>query len=109
MVGTAAVASPILSFFGATWGSRIAGRADDRLDKWRRREETGLTIRWAAEKAVDPDPRVRRVGFAAFRCLLRAELLRAEDRPFVRHVAYAAISDRVENAPLAADTGRSEG
>jgi hypothetical protein len=105
----AAAASPILSFGGAAWGSRIAGRADDRLDRWRRREETMRTIRWAAEKAVDHDTLVCEVGYAALEALAASELLQAEDRRFLRRVTEAALGERLETMPPGVDTELVEG
>ncbi|HZK36237.1 MAG TPA: hypothetical protein VFC57_04680 [Aeromicrobium sp.] len=54
MEWTIAITSPILAFMGAYFGHRRAARADDRLDRWRRREETMRMLRWAIEQTA-PD------------------------------------------------------
>jgi hypothetical protein len=104
----AAVASPILAFFGGSVGSRVAGRADNRLDKWRRREEAMRTIRWAAEKAVDLDPRVSEIGYTALEGLDSSELLQPEERRFLQLVTAAAVVKQVESVPSTVDTDADE-
>jgi hypothetical protein len=105
----AAIASPILSFAGGSVGSRIAGRADNRLDVWRRREEVMRTVRWAADNATDVDPRVSEVGFAALQGVEDSEMLQHEDLNFVRIVTAAALALRVQRLPVSVDTDEDEG
>lgn len=83
-----AFASPVLAFVGAYAGQRIAGRTDDRLDRWRRREETMRMLRWAVDKSLtQEDDRGMRAGAQILAALLDTELLQSEDVSFVAAVA----------------------
>jgi hypothetical protein len=92
-----AVATPLLAFAGAFGGQVLARKGAKELDTWRRREETMRMLRWGAERAVDRNPRLGEVGFAALRALSGSELLQPEDERFIDLVVDAAIAD-----PLAA-------
>ena len=54
-------------------------------------------LRWAAEKAVDENPRVGEVGFAALRALANSQgLLQTEDERFIDLVTDAAIAGKLD-------------
>lgn len=89
-----AFGSPVLAFAGAYAGQHVAARADDRLDRWRRREETMRMLRWAVDKSFSrEDDRSVRAGALVLAALLDTELLQSEDVQFVRAVAKG-IDDR---------------
>jgi hypothetical protein len=91
-----AVATPLFAFVGATLGPVFAARADDRLDTWRRREETMRMLRWGAENAVSKDGRLARVGVAALTALASSELLQPVDDELLLLVTEAVLGDTVE-------------
>lgn len=70
------------------------------------------TIRWAAEKAADPDPRICEIGYAALKGLESSEMLQPEDRRFLLLVTAAAFVERVPSVPstpAAVDTEPDKG
>lgn len=89
----AAAVTALAALGGAFLGFDRARRADDRLDRWRRREETMRMIRWATDKALDPAAHVAAAGVAALEALLDAELLQPEDEDFVESIAATVASD----------------
>jgi hypothetical protein len=99
----AVIASPVLAFVGAIGGSRIASRADDRLDRWRRREETMRMVRWAAELAISESESESLLGVAALDALRFSELLQPADYDLVDRVTEAVAGgtlDEVADAEL---------
>ena len=81
---TAAIATPILALVGSAVGAAYARRADNRLDTWRRREETYRMLRWAVELTASDNDQLAGAGFATMRALTESELLQPEDQPLLR-------------------------
>lgn len=93
MEWTIAITSPILAFMGAYFGHRRAARADDRLDRWRRREETMRMLRWGLEQMASNHPQALTTGMATLDALLGSELLQPEGIDFVRRIVKSARSE----------------
>ena len=93
MEWTIAIASPILAFVGAYFGHRRAARADDMLDRWRRREETMRMLRWAIEQTAPDHSQSWITGMATLEALLKSELLQPEDLDFVERIVRSARSE----------------
>ncbi|MFZ5870438.1 MAG: hypothetical protein ACOYXW_07935 [Actinomycetota bacterium] len=90
------VAGFLLPFLGAMAANALARRADDRLDRWRRREETMRMLRWSAEQAVAPHDRVRGIGVAALAALNRSELRQPEDAPLIEAILDVVLAEPFE-------------
>lgn len=54
------------------------------------------TLRWAAEKATDADPRIADLGMTALVALSRSELLQPEDEAFIELVSQSLLVTPVE-------------
>lgn len=77
------VATPVLAMLGSLLGQFLTVRAERRLERRARREETMRNLRWAAELAVDDGLRQARLGVAQLIALARSDLLDVEERIFV--------------------------
>jgi hypothetical protein len=91
VAATIAVGSPLLTFGGVLL-TLVLNRATAReVDARWRREETMRLLRWAADHAVDPDPRRARLGLAGLHALGRSPLLQPEDQQLVSEVFVEAV------------------
>lgn len=71
------------------------------LDRWRRREETMRMLRWAAERALDPDH--QSVGVAALTALNDSEMLQPEDQALIDAVIEAVLAEPIAEYSEAAE------
>jgi len=83
--------SPVGAFLGVLVGQWVTRKADRELGLRWRREETMRTMRWAAEKATDPEPRIADLGMAALVALSGSELLQPEDEAFIEMVSKSLL------------------
>jgi hypothetical protein len=96
-----AVATPLLAFGGVLLGNWWSRRGAIELDTWRRREETMRLLRWAADNAVGPGPRINLMGVAALEALrFDSELLQPMDYPLVDAVTEAVQGETLDNEAL---------
>jgi hypothetical protein len=77
------LSTPLLAFAGALLGVVLNRRAARELESRSRREETMRNLRWAADHAVDPDPKRAALGSVQLEALGRWSLVDVEQRLFV--------------------------
>jgi hypothetical protein len=88
--------TPIIGLSGVLVGQMLVHTDAVEEDHRGRREELMRTIRWAAEKAVDPDPKTAELGVVALRALGSSPLLQPEDQDFIDAVTGAVVAPAVE-------------
>ncbi len=88
--------TPLIGLFGVLVGQLLVHTDAQEDDRRGRREELMRTIRWAAEKAVDPDPKTAELGVASLRALGTSPLLQTEDQDFIDAVTAAVVAPAVE-------------
>jgi len=88
--------TPVGAFLGVLVGQWVARRADKEIGLRWRREETMRTMRWAAEKATDANPRSSDLGMTALIALSGSELLQPEDEAFIDLVVKSLLRTPVE-------------
>ena len=93
------IGTPVLAFLGGSLGQLISRRADNRLDRWRRREETMRMLRWASEQAADAESLRSRVGIAALRSLKESELLQDADKHLLSAVTAVVVFEPLSTYP----------
>lgn len=91
-IGLRSVRAADASAEAARQAARNARAASDQLDVWRKREETYRTLRWAADHAIEPDPKCALIGVRAIRALQHGGLLQPSDEGFVLAV-MAAVTE----------------
>lgn len=84
------------AFLGSALAPFVTVKIDNRLSRWRKREETMRLLRWGAEQAASDSPRAQLIGTALLRGLMGSGLLQAEDRALVRVVNQAVMGDALE-------------
>lgn len=88
--------TPLVGLSGVLIGQRLVHTDAVEEDHRGRREELMRTIRWAAEKAVDPDPKTAELGVASLRALGTSPLLQPEDQDFIDAVTAAVVAPAIE-------------
>lgn len=88
--------TPLIGLFGVLVGQLLVHTDAQEDDRRGRREELMRTIRWAAEKAVDVDPKTAELGVASLRALGTSPLLQTEDQDFIDAVTAAVVAEAVE-------------
>lgn len=88
--------TPVIGLSGVLVGQLLVHTDAQEDDRRGRREELMRTIRWAAEKAVDPDPKTAELGVASLRALGSSPLLQPEDQDFIDAVTRAVVAPAVE-------------
>ncbi|MCU1656483.1 MAG: hypothetical protein JWO57_1139 [Pseudonocardiales bacterium] len=95
--------SPIAAVTGATFGPLLLRRGAMELEARSRRELLVKQMTWAAELAVDPDPRKAKLGVSHLADLADSELSDADTARFVRTTMATVIADVREQAEQAGD------
>lgn len=85
------IAPAVLAFIGAALGILVTRRNATELERRWRREETLRTLRWAADLAADTDTARSDLGVAALVALIDAELVRDEDKEYIRAILDAVL------------------
>jgi hypothetical protein len=88
--------TPIIGLSGVLVGQLLTHTDAREEDRTLRREELMRTIRWAAEKAVDGDPRNAELGLAALGALGTSPLLQPEDQAFIDAVTQAVVAPAIK-------------
>ena len=75
-------------------GRAAAGsnKASTQLETWRKREESLVNLRWAADLALSDDAGKKQKGVDILTSLSTAALVQAEDLPFITAVGAAVVA-----------------
>ncbi len=87
-----AVGTPLLTFVGVWLANRVSRRGDEESETRSRREETMRNLRWAAELALDDDPKRALLGFKELEALETADMLDDEQKVFVTAALSAVVA-----------------
>lgn len=98
--------SPTAGVIGATFGPLLLRRGAAELEARSRRELLVKQMTWAAEMAVDTDPRKARLGVSHLTALADSELADSHTTLFVQTTMKAVIAEAREKAEQAGPTVR---
>lgn len=94
---TVAIVGPLLLLLGVLIGHRVTRVSTKELDERARREELLRSVRWAAEQAVEGNPRAGVLGIATLRAMSHLPLLQTpSDQAFIDAVADAVVAEPAE-------------
>lgn len=86
------IGTPVLTFVGVWLANRVSRRGDEESETRSRREETMRNLRWAAELALDDDPKRALLGFTELEALETADMLDDEQKVFVTAALGAVVA-----------------
>lgn len=95
--------TPVSAFLGGLIGQVVTRRGAKELEKRSRREEVMRTLRWAAELAIDSDPRRARLGVDQLTALGDSDLLDESGQLYVDAALDSVLSDPVDMIEEAGD------
>lgn len=88
-----AVGTPVLTFVGVLLANRVSRKGDQETETRSLREETMRNLRWAAELALDDDPKRALLGFNQLQALEVADMLDEEQKVFVTAALDAVVAE----------------
>lgn len=86
------IGTPVLTFVGVWLANRVSRQGDEESETRSRREETMRNLRWAAELALDDDPKRALLGFKELEALETADMLDDEQKVFVTAALSAVVA-----------------
>lgn len=87
-----AVGTPALTFAGVWLANRVSRKGDEETERRSLREETMRNLRWAAELALDDDPKRALLGLKELEALETADMLDDEQKVFVTAALDAVVA-----------------
>lgn len=87
-----AVGTPALTFASVWLANRVSRQGDEETEKRSLREETMRNLRWAAELALDDDPKRALLGLKELEALETADMLDDEQKVFVTAALDAVVA-----------------
>lgn len=101
-----AVGTPVLTFGGVLLANRVSRKGDEETETRSLREETMRTLRWAAELALDDDPKRALLGVKELEALEVADMLDEEQQVFVTAAHQAVVAEPESTIDELAEEGQ---